>query len=159
MRATISVCRLESEDYFYATEGHFDLCMRTFKLIYSHTYACVMCCTKMPEKKNCGNKADVAIYRDAKQLNMGGKIETCVKKIFLNRDQKIKCITDAVGLSAACAGCWADETQCIEAHCIRQCISPDAGKCTACVNQYCIPGVAECAGLPLWALNVSLIVK
>ena len=90
---------------------------------------------------------------------MGGKIEACVKRIFSNRNQKIKCIMDALGMSEGCAGCWADETQCIEKNCIKPCMGTNKDKCNACVNNYCIPQVAECAGLPQWALNVSLIVK
>lgn len=113
----------------------------------------------VPEKKHCGNRNDLEIYRNAKALDMGGKIETCVKAIFSNRDQKIKCIVDALGMSEGCAGCWADETQCIENNCIMPCLGTSQDKCNACINKYCMPAVAECAGLPEWALNISLIVK
>ncbi len=103
----------------------------------------------------CGNFFDMDIYRHANDNDLIAKIRSCAIKHTVPSEIK-SCIIQKTGLSRPCASCWQTERSCIEKHCLSAgcLLEPTSAKCSKCVDASCLPAIANCTGLPMWAYFV-----
>ena len=72
----------------------------------------------------------------------------CAKKSFFNVDKTAQCIVSTDRLSASCANCMGQVSQCTVKHCAVQClVDPTAPACQACGHQNCDALAKTCSGL------------
>ena len=58
-----------------------------------------------------------------------------------------QCYAEEVGLSLACADCWAIEATCVLTECYAPCFGDgDPDECAPCVTAACLPAFYECTG-------------
>jgi hypothetical protein len=94
----------------------------------------------------CGNAADVAAVRRAKNT-MKPDIQVCMIKGIVSGDDAIRrCVCAVVGLSSGCASCWVAEAHCTIKHCFSTCISPSSQACQDCSERACFADVVSCSG-------------
>ena len=81
-------------------------------------------------------------------------IQAALTSCILSKDRRgcaaAKMVSD-IGLTAPCAGCWADEGLCTVGHCLLPCANPTSAACAACSEAHCFPACVACSGLPRWA--------
>ena len=103
----------------------------------------------------CGNLHDMSILRNASKNDMPAKLQNCAFATNM-----ITCIEQNLGFSIGCSKCFAAENSCIIAQCVDKnkfvCLTkPKGAACKKCINEHCMAPTAQCAGIPLWALNIT----
>jgi len=103
----------------------------------------------------CGNPKDMLILRNASHMDMPVRLQNCAFATNM-----VTCIEQSLGFSKGCSTCFAGENSCIIKNCVDKnkfiCLTkPKSIMCKRCINDYCMPPTAKCAGVPLWALNIT----
>ena len=101
----------------------------------------------------CADASDLAIFHDNRST-VKAAIQAALTSCILSKDRRgcaaAKMVSD-IGLTAPCAGCWADEGLCTVGHCLLPCANPTSAACAACSEAHCFPACVACSGLPRWA--------
>ena len=104
---------------------------------------------KMENSGACGNSNDVRTTR-SKFSTMVDDIQGCLFKCIVSgKECVVDCVSKSVGLSKECSGCWYEEGQCVEKHCLVLCTKDSKSPaCLHCTNENCMPDLETCTGLP-----------
>lgn len=108
------------------------------------------------EAKYCGNPQDLSIIKHAATNHMSSKLKSC----DMSPGDAVKCIEEKLGMTPDCSQCFASEKKCIIRTCVAKapypCLLDGSGPaCKKCMQEHCMPAVATCGSIPLWALNVT----
>jgi len=114
---------------------------------------------KVQDFGGCGNAGDLGVFKNVEENDMPAIVQSCLIGNPFSRDRRIACIQNALPLTYDCSGCWADEYGCIIENCAFRCLPPSNPDCEVCLNTICVPIVARCAGLPMWAFGVGEVVQ
>jgi hypothetical protein len=105
-----------------------------------------------PPDGACTNSADQGIIDMLGSAGLEAAITDCGTGCFFASGDKaqcvIDCMTDDIGLSAECAGCFGLVTGCALEHCALDCINAGPG-CDQCMAEFgCQDDFPACSGLP-----------
>lgn len=102
------------------------------------------------DKGACVNAADTAVLEGLGDDGLQSKITACGTDCFFGADKVAcvqGCIETDIGLSTACAACYAAITGCVFEHCVSACISQGPG-CDQCMaDNGCQADFPACSGL------------
>ena len=101
----------------------------------------------MPMGDLCINDADLALLLE---VDATGEAQDCGLGCLGDADPgacSATCVAEATGLSADCAGCYADTVVCSIENCLAQCATdPSSEACTTCQAENCLDDFYFCTG-------------
>ncbi|MBT6491426.1 MAG: hypothetical protein HOK97_16775 [Deltaproteobacteria bacterium] len=94
----------------------------------------------------CTNATDMALVDSGA---VDAEANRCGPGCILNGAQcTIDCITEAIDLSEACAGCYAEMMSCSASNCAMACFADsESAACRTCVEESCGPQFEDCSGV------------
>lgn len=95
----------------------------------------------------CNNAADLAALSDP-QTDVAGEVQSCAVSCALRGNAcSGPCVSDALGISTECGGCFGASIACTISNCVLACLDPSSSSCALCQASNCIPSFVECAGV------------
>jgi len=96
----------------------------------------------------CNDTADLVIFNHT-WTTFHASVEVCAKNCWAELSCTAKCIVKSIGLTTACAQCFAADVYCTAENCASECIvDPDSKACKDCSQKYCGPALVTCSGVP-----------